>query len=203
MLWAILAFVLGALVNLVGRSLIVDAIVRRWGGNRFASADSFEGCSSGLTSGILTGVITLLHQTPVRHPTPLHDSLIVVFATPLLVLIGSVIYSLIWLYNAGRTLHEKEFLIEDGRILRASDREELFPLYVTRSYTFVQSDAFHGDTRPALDLHGQDGERIGNGYPSEEEFEADFEAVLEIASCFIVSWRTMKSEGDPEVSLPK
>ena len=189
---ASLFLVLGLLLSLAGRQALTEWIIHRIGREWFAPIDTLEGCSTALVTGVVSGLVALFTQIRLGPgPAPLYHNVPVMLLTPIVVLLGTVAYGLIWLFNAAEGMRGRQFRVEGDSIRRCRDALPLKPDWAEAKSRLVQSSPVCGCILYALILYGDTGEIARNGYSSQEEFLEAKEQVLDAIDGFFVEWRRL------------
>jgi hypothetical protein len=191
--YACLSMLAAILLPLVGRPVLTEWIVKRVGEDWFAPPDTLEGCSTVLASVFLCGFVVTGSLVRLGHgPAPLYHNVLPLIVAPIVVWIGTVAYSLIWLYSAASGMRGKQFFIDVDTIRIRRDSSVFEPIWVEEDARLVQSSAFHGCILYALTLRDKDGRSALNGYSSQEEYLDDKAAVLIASGCTFMEWRARR-----------
>jgi hypothetical protein len=168
--WGIIALfaVGGSLTAWITQRLVIPAIVKRFGEEKFAETSAFDGCSLGLAGAFAgpggAGLLIALGLPP-----------ILIFP---LIVVGVSLYGIVWLSQLGKGSGGVEWKVEEGRVLRLADGAELKPLFVWQKSNYMQTDAFSGYSHYSLEVHNETGLQARNGYRSELQRDADLAALF-------------------------
>jgi hypothetical protein len=150
----------------LAQRIVVPLLVRALGERRFVSPSAFDGCSLGIAGGLAGAVL----------PSILAARNWSLWWTPLIVMLGATLYGLGWLRVLALGGLQREWRIENGRVL-SRDGAELRPILTVEREQYVQTDAFNGYSHYFLELQAADGAIATNAYTSEAEFRLDIAAL--------------------------